>query len=164
MKKIVIWLVSLVTITGLTACGSPQQAIPQNKDIKPPEVVQPEVQADNTHNDFIEDDDYMGTWTRTGATVNGAPQQLAPSTVIITADQYTATTAQCVVQGDLIVTDNNLDIDITSNSCPANSSSNYVFTYKVSDDGETLTLTNTQFGGTMIETYKLVPEEDSDDN
>ncbi|MBU1446509.1 hypothetical protein KKD70_04590 [Patescibacteria group bacterium] len=103
----------------------------------------------------LEDGMYIGVWSRISSTLDGVPQEAVSSTIKMSKSQYIASTSYCTVVGDLYVTGDTMDIMITQNGCAGGGPTNYVFAFRIDDERETLTLTNTQFGGTMIEVYKF---------
>ncbi len=111
---------------------------------------------DEEDEEFLEDPNYVGTWSRVSAKLNGEPQEVVPSTITMTKDTYTSSTNVCTISGDLFATEETMDIMINSSDCPGEVLPNYVNAYAISEDGETLTFTNTQFGGTMVEIYERV--------
>lgn len=120
------------------------------------EIVEEEEMPTEEFSDEIQTLDYVGTWSRLGGTLDGVPQNLDAATIIMTKDKYTSSTSLCTISGDVSVVGNAMDISIKTSDCPGGVLPEYSSTYEISDDGQTLTTTNTQFGGTMVETYSRV--------
>ncbi len=103
---------------------------------------------------------YIGEWTRVGATLNGEPQDISNHNIILTEDTFYSSNPTCAIEGDLMVFDDIMDVTVTTHNCPADVGNNFIYSFVLSEDGQTLTMTNTQFGGTMIETYSRADYEE----
>lgn len=155
---------ALIALLAFNACGEGQQTPPieaDNPATQPEQEIIDEEPIEEDEEPVDEDEDvigsdYVGTWSRISSTLNGEPQDVIPSTIIMTKDTYTSSTSVCTISGDLFATDETMDIIINSSDCPGEISTDYVNAYAISEDGEILTLTNTQFGGTMVEVYERV--------
>lgn len=140
----------------------PEEEMPEEDEImdeEPMEELEDEYEYEDEYEEdeeFLEDPNYVGTWSRVSAKLNGEPQEVVPSTITMTKDTYTSSTNVCTISGDLFATEETMDIMINSSDCPGEVLPNYVNAYAISEDGETLTFTNTQFGGTMVEVYERV--------
>lgn len=165
MKKLFISLFAIIAMISFTGCGEDQQQaqvpadsnIEQNEDVEIPEDVEPdELEIEEPELEEEDDDDYIGSWSRISSSLDGVPTEVVPCTVTMTEDTYISSTSVCTISGDLIVTDDIMDIIIDSSNCPGPAINDYVSTFKLTDDGEQLTFTNTQFGGTMVEVYTRI--------
>lgn len=202
MKKALISLFAILTLTMFTACGEDQQPAQtpaetddeQIEQIDPEEVETPgaieipeitedsensedpeevdnddETEAetpteDEDDNEFTSNNgDYIGTWSSVSTTLDGELLDVSGNIIVMTADRYTSTTSYCSIGGELVVTDDTLDVFVDTNTCSV-PAPDAVMVYKVSEDGETLTLTSTQFGATMVDTLMRMDDyEDTDD-
>ncbi|MBD3157098.1 hypothetical protein GF369_04700 [Candidatus Peregrinibacteria bacterium] len=181
MKKTILSMCALIALLAFTACGEDQQTppaetndpatqqeqeiideepIPEDEMMEDDEMMEegemPEDDEMPDDTETIETPDYVGTWSRISSTLNGEPQEVVPSTITMTKDTYMSSTNVCTISGDLFATEDTMDIIIDSSDCPGGILTDYVNAYTISEDGETLTFTNTQFGGTMVEVYERV--------
>lgn len=198
MKKALISLFAILTLTMFTACGQDQQpaqtpAETDAEQVEAPEITEmpedaediedPENSEDleeDDHNDENEvetptedpeeDDDeefppnggdYIGTWSNVSTTLDGELLDVSTNIIVMTADRYTSTTSYCSIGGELVITDDTLDVFVDTNTCPV-AANDPVMTYKVSEDGETLTLISTEYGATMVNTLMRIDDDEED--
>jgi hypothetical protein len=204
MKKALISLFAILTLTMFTACGEDQQPAQtpaetddeqieqiDSEEIETPGAIEiPEItedseeiensedpeEVDNNNEDEeetpTEDDDdeefppnggdYIGTWSSVSTTLDGELLDVSTNIVVMTADRYTSTTSYCSIGGDLVITDDTLDVFVDTNTCPV-PANDAVMTYKVSEDEETLTLISTEYGATMVDTLMRIDDEEDED-
>lgn len=135
----------ITALTMFSACGEDNQEVHQAAD---------KVQTTEKVQKSWINSGYIGSWSRVSATLDGVVQNVDPSTVKMTKNTYESSTAKCTIKGDMSVRDGIMSISITDNSCPGGAKDQYISTFNLSDDGNKLTLINTQFGGKMVEVYK----------
>ncbi len=101
----------------------------------------------------VETPAHVGTWSRLDTYVDGVAQGSVPATLVFSTDSYVSSTS-CTVSGDLMVEDENVTMTLVTNDCPSGSIPDvYHSTFSVSEDGERLTLVNTEFGAEVREEY-----------
>jgi len=152
MKKLLLLSFVFLSIFTFTACK------------KADDIMKNAEQAAIDSSEEIINAPYIGNWERVNASLNGKQLEMAPATITIEDGKYISSSASCTVTGDLVVNDDNMDIFITNNTCPTKAQpiENYIFTYYMEHNNEQMVLTNTQFGGTMVEIYEKVVNEDDD--
>lgn len=148
MKKALLSLLSIMAVVLFSACSTSK--VPEKND------VQDQNNSKQIEEQAPADADYIGSWSRLSTTVNGVPQDVVPATITMTADKYESSTSRCSLSGDLKMTDETMAISITKYNCPGNAPKNYLNSYTISKDGNTLTTTNTQFGSSVVEVYERI--------
>lgn len=148
MRKTLLTMLAIIAMMIFSACSTtPTQS--QTDDID-----------DSYTGDVVEEEifggDYIGSWSRVSSTLDGAPQALVANTITMTKDTYVSTTSKCTLNASLAVADGAMSIITTSSDCKGYVATTYLSSYLVSEDGETLTLTNTQFGATSVEVYARI--------
>jgi hypothetical protein len=97
---------------------------------------------------------YVGSWSRQALLVDGVPQDGVPAVLELGADAYVSTTS-CTVSGRVETDGDAVTLTIDANDCPTGAAipNAYHSTYFVSEDGQNLTLINTEFGAEVREEY-----------
>jgi len=99
---------------------------------------------------------YVGTWRKTASYVNGKIEDHAVSTLTLGRDSYEAKTS-CIVLGKLSISNNKMSVVITSDGCTGGiAPQSYAYDYQVSHDGKILTLSYSQAGFIMKETFEKI--------
>lgn len=99
---------------------------------------------------------YVGTWRKTATYVNGKAENHAVSTIVMTKNTYEAQTS-CLVSGGLAVSGNRMTVNIISDGCTGGAGpKSFTYDYQVSQDGKILTMTYSQAGFVMKETFEKI--------
>lgn len=144
MKKLLLLMFAFIFVFSLSACDT--------------------TEIENTLNEEDGEQEeeltYIGEWTRIDATLNGEPQNISNHNIILTEDTFYSSNPTCAIEGDLMVFDDIIDVTVTTHNCPTDVGNNFIFSFALSENGQILIMTNTQFGGTMIDTLQRVNNED----
>ena len=152
MKKLFLLTFAFLLMFSLSACDTTSTPSAEGDRIDP----------DNT---TIDDGmSYAGEWELISSSLDGEPLDITANIVNMTADTYSSETSVCAVNGDLIVTDDTMDIFITNHNCPIGPPNDYVMSFSISEDFNTMILVNTQFGGRMVDTFSRVLDDDEDND
>lgn len=100
---------------------------------------------------------YQGTWTRIGTYVNDDLIHNTPATLDLFDDSYHSETDLCYNEGNLLVSGENMTMEIENSDCPTGSiPTSYTSTYELECDGAKplhLTFTIEQSGSIVREEY-----------
>lgn len=150
MKKFFLLGFAFLFIFSLSACDKIEKAIDEENN-----------EADE--NITIEEaSSYVGEWTLISSSLDGAPLDVATTELTLNEETFTSSTAYCSTQGDLVITDDTMDMFVSSHNCQGNPPDNYVFSFSLNEEASQITLINTQYGGTMVDVYKRVEDVDED--
>lgn len=152
MKKLFLLTFAFLLMFSLSACGTENT---------------PNAEEDRIDPDNMTIDDgmsYAGEWELISSSIDGAPLDITGNIINMTADTYYSETSVCAVSGDLIVIDDTMDIFITNHNCVVGPPSDYVMSYSISEDYNTMTLVNIQFGARMVDTFSRVLDDDEDND
>jgi hypothetical protein len=154
MKKLIIFLISLLF---LTACGSPGSTIVDDTaDIETGQITKSKF-LDSNKVDLDEGDredgHWMGTWLRTSV-VSGDFSSNEPATLTLNEDTYSSASAACTTSGELKAGDGNITLTMLQSNCPGNVqlpfTVNYTYTIEKNDEEVDVMTTVT---GPVVETY-----------
>jgi len=96
---------------------------------------------------------YVGTWVRQATYTDGQLMHTTPARLELSADTYISS-ASCVASGTVAVQDNAITMTLDSTDCPTGVIPDvYHSTFEISEDGNSMTLINTEFGAEVREDY-----------
>ena len=101
---------------------------------------------------------YLGAWIRQATYTNGQLMHEEPATMELEEKSFRSSNKYCKVSGGLSVEGNTIIMVTQSTDCPGHTiGTKTTSTFTISDDGNTLTTINTEYGAEVKEIYKRKP-------
>ncbi len=102
--------------------------------------------------DITEETDmrYIGMWERAGTWVNGEAMDTGIATLVLKENWFDSYTAICSAAGGLEAEGNALTMKYVASDCPGEVLDSLVYTYAISEDGNTMDF-SVYYAGSLVE-------------
>jgi hypothetical protein len=101
-------------------------------------------------------DEYEGTWSRQGTYTDGTLVSSEGATLVLTSSSFDSSNDYCGNSGTIDAREGIMVMTVTESDCPSIISVGSVVTSSYSVNGNELTLTNTEYGATVMEKYQKI--------
>jgi PBP1b-binding outer membrane lipoprotein LpoB len=147
MNKLLFLLVAILSSVLLTGCQQAPAPQPENEQAtENPALPEP----------AEEELSFIGSWTRVGMVLNGTPMDQTPAVLTLNTDHTYTSIGSCAASGTYNLADEEQAITmvIASTNCYGSGPGlTAVYTFTISEDGNTMTNTTNAGGSILVETY-----------